>query len=126
MTQRLERHPFLALFDGADPSSSTPRRHTTTVPTQALFFLNDPFVHARSATLASQLPALPDDRARLERACQLLFGRAARPEEHALCQTFRTAWLAELPGPPSTDRQRQAWSAWLRVQLASNEFLYVD
>ena len=27
---------------------------------------------------------------------------------------------------PRTGRQRQAWAAWLRVQLASNEFLYVD
>jgi hypothetical protein len=125
MTQRIKRHPFLALFDGADPSSSTPRRHTTTVPTQALYFLNDPFVHARSATLAGQLLDLPD-RARLERACQLLLGRPARAEDHAICAKFRTAYLADLPEPPSADRQRQAWSAWLRVQLASNEFLYVD
>ncbi len=62
MTQRIKRHPFLALFDGADTSSSTGTRYTTTVPTQALFFLNDPFVHARAASLAARLLKLPDDR----------------------------------------------------------------
>src|SRR5206468_9698451 len=46
MNQRLRRHPFLALFDGPDPNASTPRRTETTVPTQALFLMNDPFVHA--------------------------------------------------------------------------------
>ncbi|HQZ64855.1 MAG TPA: PSD1 and planctomycete cytochrome C domain-containing protein, partial [Planctomycetaceae bacterium] len=44
MTQRLKRHPFLALFDGPDTNASTPDRLGTTVPTQALYFLNDPFV----------------------------------------------------------------------------------
>ena len=68
MTQRIKRHPFLALFDGADPNSSTGRRDSTTVPTQALFFLNDPFVHARADSLARRLAALPDDAARLDRA----------------------------------------------------------
>src|SRR5207342_1510539 len=42
MTQRLKRHPFLALFDGADTNASTPSRGATTVPTQALFLMNDP------------------------------------------------------------------------------------
>ncbi|HQR41495.1 MAG TPA: DUF1553 domain-containing protein, partial [Gemmatales bacterium] len=45
MTQRLKRHPFLALFDGADPNASTADRLVTTVPTQSLYFLNDPFLH---------------------------------------------------------------------------------
>ena len=72
MTQRIKRHPFLALFDGADTSSSTGVRYTTTVPTQALFFLNDPFVHARAAHLAQALLRMSNDRMRLERAAQLL------------------------------------------------------
>jgi len=42
MTQRQCRQPYLALFDGADANASTAERSTTTVPTQALFFLNDP------------------------------------------------------------------------------------
>ena len=46
MSQRIQRHPFLALFDGADPNASTAASGRTT-PTQALFFMNDPFVHAQ-------------------------------------------------------------------------------
>ncbi|MFM7158991.1 MAG: DUF1549 and DUF1553 domain-containing protein, partial [Planctomycetaceae bacterium] len=49
MVQRQRRHPFLALFDGADPNASTAARQTTTVPTQALYFMNDPFFHQQAA-----------------------------------------------------------------------------
>ncbi|MGH9847229.1 MAG: PSD1 and planctomycete cytochrome C domain-containing protein, partial [Blastocatellia bacterium] len=45
MTQRIQRHPYLAIFDGADPSASTPVRTTSTTPLQALYLLNDAFVH---------------------------------------------------------------------------------
>src|SRR5258706_594008 len=55
MTQRLKRHPYLALFDGADTNASTPRRQDTTVPTQSLFLMNDPFVHEQAAGLARRL-----------------------------------------------------------------------
>ena len=41
MTQRIQRHPYLAIFDGPDPSASTPVRLTSTTPLQALFLLND-------------------------------------------------------------------------------------
>ena len=57
MTQRIARHPFLALFDGADPNVSTAERSETTTPSQALFLMNDPFTHAQSAALAGRLMA---------------------------------------------------------------------
>jgi len=57
---RNRRHPFLGLFDGADPNATTPQRQTTTVPTQALYFLNDPFFHAQAAKLAARAMAQPD------------------------------------------------------------------
>ena len=120
MTQRIKRHPFLALFDGADTSSSTGTRYTTTVATQALFFLNDPFVHARSASLAARLLKLPDDRTRLERATWLLYGRPATAKEVETSARFLAAYAAE-----KTDAAT-AWAAWLRVLLSSNEFIYVD
>jgi hypothetical protein len=47
MTQRLQRHPLLALFDGPDTNSSTEARRASIVPQQALFALNDPFVDGR-------------------------------------------------------------------------------
>jgi hypothetical protein len=126
MTQRIRRHPFLSLFDGADGCSSTAQRHTTTVPTQALFFLNDPFIHVRSASLATRLAGLPGDRSRQERLAQLLFGRGATEVEQALSLRFREGVDGSVKPPGNINRQRAAWSAWVRVLLASNEFLYVD
>ncbi len=52
--QKRNRRRFFALFDGADPNASTPLRDVTTVPTQALFFLNDPFLHERAAKFAAR------------------------------------------------------------------------
>jgi hypothetical protein len=44
MTQRIQRHPFLALFDGPDTNTSTDTRTDSTVPLQALFLMNNPFI----------------------------------------------------------------------------------
>src|SRR6201999_3078113 len=49
MTSRLARHPYLELFDGADPNATTAHRSNSTVPTQALFLMNSPFIQAESA-----------------------------------------------------------------------------
>src|SRR5204863_398311 len=51
MTQRIARHPYLALFDGPDTNASTARRVSSTTPLQALFLLNDPFVHRLAEAL---------------------------------------------------------------------------
>src|SRR4029079_8273738 len=57
MTVRNRRQPFMGLFDGADPNATTPQRQVTTVPTQALYFMNDPLFHAQAAALARRAPA---------------------------------------------------------------------
>jgi hypothetical protein len=113
MTQRIKRHPFLALFDGPDPNACTGRRDSTTVPTQALFYLNDPFVHARAESLAKRLASLPSDDARLDRAWRLLYGRPASAKELDVARRFLVPGGSGLAG-------------WIRVMLASNEFTYID
>jgi hypothetical protein len=126
MTQRIKRHPFLSLFDGPDANSSTADRYTTTVPTQALFFLNDPFIHAKCESLSKRLAELPNDTARLDRAYRLLFARPPRDDERAAASRFLTEYVASLTDQPEADRPRLAWGAWLRVLMSSNEFIYVD
>ncbi len=125
MTQRLKRHPFLALFDGPDPNTSTPERHVTTVPTQALFFLNDPFLHAQSAKLTGRLIALPEGQ-RLARLYQVLFGRLPLAQEQASAGKFLAGYQSELTDLPPAQRLERAWAAYVRVLLSSNEFLFVD
>jgi hypothetical protein len=126
MTQRIKRHPFLTLFDGPDANASTPDRYTTTVATQALFFLNDPFVHTRSQTLAQRLGMLPDDRSRLDLAFELFYSRPPAPGDHAATDRFLSEYEASLAGDPERDRRQTAWAAWLRVLMSSNEFIYLD
>ncbi len=89
MTQRLRRHPFLGLFDGADPNATTPERQATTVPTQALFFLNDPFVHDQADKFAARLvQAAPDDGVRIDLAHRILYGRPATLEETRTAEMY--------------------------------------
>ena len=46
--------PTLSSFDFANPNIHAPQRVETTVPQQALFAFNHPFVIERSATLAKK------------------------------------------------------------------------
>ena len=126
MTQRIKRHPFMALFDGADANTSTPDRYTTIVPTQALFFLNDPFVHAKSDHMATRLMTLPDTAARVDQAFRLMFSRPPTEREQASSSQFLADYAANLPDGTSEDKPRRAWAAYARVLMSSNEFLFVD
>lgn len=117
MVQRQRRHPFLALFDGADPNASTPQRQATTVPTQALYFLNDPFFHAQAAAVAASLSPSDREPSRLSALFQRVLQREPTVEEREALE----ALLANLPG---TVEER--WAAVTRVVLSTNEFLFLD
>jgi mono/diheme cytochrome c family protein len=73
----------LEVFDFAEQGMVTGSRDSTTVPTQALYLLNDPFVRRESLTLAERLlqPADANDEDRVNRAYQLAFGRPATSQE---------------------------------------------
>ena len=126
MVQRSRRHPFLSLFDGADANASTGQRQATTVPTQSLFFMNDPFVHAKAASLASRLVALPDDAAKAQRLYQLLYQRSPSERERAQSLQFLADYQAELPQMAAAEKAKTAWAALVRVMMSANEFVYVD
>ena len=103
MTQRMRRHPFLALFDGADPNASTAQRYTTTVPTQALFFLNDPFVHEQADQFAARLlQRAADDAGRIDLAHRL----ALRPAGDAGGDAGRRGVPAEVRAGVEGRRRR--------------------
>jgi len=88
--------------------------------------LNDPFVHARSASFSARLMELPDDRARLERAFELMFARAPSADDHSATARFLSEYTADPGSDPAADRPRSAWAAWLRVLMSGNEFVYID
>jgi hypothetical protein len=117
MVQRQRRHPYLALFDGADPNASTASRQTTTVPTQALYFINDPLFHAQAKSLSLVLMQSSGDDDRIVEIYRRLFQRKPLEGEIERCRKF----LSNYPGVAE-----EKWSALARVFLANNEFLHVD
>ena len=97
MTQRLKRHPFLALFDGADTNASTPCRLPTTVPTQALFLMNDPFVHEQAGAFAARLlTAAGDEPARVRLAYAMALSRPPSPTEEQEVGLFLEKYRSRL------------------------------
>jgi len=127
MQKRNRRGAFFALFDGADPNASTATRDITTVPTQALYFMNDPFVHARAGKFADRVTAsASDDGDRLDYAYYELFDRAASVQERSQASQFLRDYAATCSDQPAEKRSALAWAAYTRVLLASNELLYVD
>jgi hypothetical protein len=120
MTQRIRRHPFFGLFDGADPSASTAHRGASTTPLQALWFFNDPFVHEQARLLAARLRReAADPEARLERAYLLCFGRPPDSEEREAARGYLEETARALGG------EAPAWESFARVLLRSGEFIYL-
>ncbi len=128
MTPRLGRHPFLALFDGADTNASTPDRAVTTVPTQALFWMNAPLVHEESQAFARRLLGESDEKARAELAYRTALTRRPDDAEIAACRSFIDRYRAGLKATDAAADQHEllAWAAFARTLFASNEFLYID
>ena len=127
MTQRLKRHPFLALFDGPDTNASTADRLGTTVPTQALYFLNDPFVHQKADAWASRRESgNASESQQIEQAYRLALCRSATLEEATDAVSFLAAFRTELSGIGLDNVNHRALAAFLRTLLGSNEFLHVD
>ena len=119
MVQRIQRRPLMALFDGADPNASTGQRRLSNVPTQALYFLNNEFLHTQAAGFAKSLATEPDRDARIQSAHTRALSRPATPSELANAREFLTAYTAAAD-------ETKAWAAWCRVLLGSNEFLFVE
>lgn len=129
MTQRIQRHPYLAIFDGADPSTSTPQRLTSTTPLQALFLLNDALVHEQAGNFAKRLVAEgATDEERLKRAYELALIRPPAESEIAEALGFVKNVRAHLKAN-GADAERidlEAWSAMARAVFRLNEFVYLD
>src|SRR5215831_20862724 len=55
--KRVTQYPLFQAFDGPDASACCGRRNVTTVPTQALAVLNEPFIRLRAVEFARRLQA---------------------------------------------------------------------
>jgi hypothetical protein len=109
-------------FDFAPPSMVTGRRSVSTVPTQALFLLNHPFVREQAQAAARRLLAGPDrdDPSRLNRAYQLTLGRSPSKQERALARSHIAAMSDSAGG------REEAWTELFHALFASADFRYLD
>lgn len=97
-------------FDFANADTSTARRSMTTVPQQALFALNSPFMLARADSLARRLDGTEPPQ-RVQRLFVLVLGREPTPSERDECDRFLSAGsIGQLA----------------QVLLMSNELMFVD
>jgi hypothetical protein len=104
-------------FDFALPDTHAPQRFTTTVPQQALFLMNAPFVIEQAKTLASRASDA-DPAKRVAALYRLAYSRSPTPEEAALALEFVKA--------PAEKSGLTAWDELAQVLLLSNEFAFVD
>jgi len=129
MQQRIQKNPYLDLFDGPDGSLHFGERRSTVTTLQALYFMNSEFVHSQAeATARSLAKAEPDETKRLAKLYGLIFNRPPRPDEFAFAGNYLQMRLAKADTGAKGFGQAEnlAWSSLVRTMLSSNEFLHVE
>jgi cytochrome c553 len=119
----------LTLFDAADPNGVTAVRNDTTVPAQALFLLNNPFVREQAASFSRLVLAQGgEDRERVRLAHVRALGRSLRGEELAEALEFVREYTnrARSLGRPEAEARLGAWQSYCQMLLCCNEFLYIE
>jgi mono/diheme cytochrome c family protein len=121
---------ILTLFDAADPNGVTAVRNDTTVPSQALFLLNHPFVREQALHFARRLLADPKsaDADRIRAAYVSALAREPRPDEvkETLAFLERYQGQARAKGRKPEDCLLAAWQSFCQTLFCCNEFLYVE
>jgi hypothetical protein len=101
----------LEAFDPVDQSLVSGRRDTTTVPTQALFVLNSPFVRRQALTLAERvLKAEKPDADRIATVYRVALGRSPTEKEVERAKQFVAEYESaakDKPPPPEPPKKEQ-------------------
>lgn len=103
------------VFDVASPDQSNERRPRTTVPQQALYLMNSPFVWEQIREVAREVQS-PDAQAGIERLYLKALGRLPQTEEMVLALQF-------MAGNPTSE---SVWQDLAQTLLETNEFAFVD
>jgi len=106
-------------FDMANPNVVTGRRNETTLPTQALYLLNSPFVNGEAQRAGERIERLGHtDAERVRLAYRLTLGREPSASEVEVAMTFvsNTASSAE----------KRPWVALAHSLISSIQFRYLD
>jgi hypothetical protein len=103
-------------FDYPSPDSTSAKRDQTTVPPQALFLMNHPFVAERAKNLVERpdVAAIADQNKKLDRVFAILYSRPPTDRERALANDV-------LGNEPAN-----SWPRFAHALLMANEFIFVD
>ncbi|MCA8991244.1 MAG: PSD1 domain-containing protein [Planctomycetaceae bacterium] len=129
MSPRLNRHPFMALYDGPDPNNTTAERPTSTVALQALSMMNGDFMKQKATAFAkSAIAAHSETSDRVNWAYQRAYGRPPEATELTEAADYLTAYQAAMQeqGKSKEEAELLSWASFSRVLLSSNEFVYID
>jgi hypothetical protein len=111
-----------AMFDFANPDIHSPQRSVTTVPQQALFLINSPFIQSQSGKLASTLQASTGgivDARTLEALYHRVLLRGPKPDEVEMALRF-------VNSAPATPAPQSPLAQLTQVLLIGNEFQFAD
>ena len=110
-------------FDFASPDTTNAQRFITTVPQQALFLMNSPFVLEQARALVARPPfqKTPACADQVQELYARIFARRAESAEVGAALHF-LALPAESSGPSPLS----AWEKYAQVLLETNEFAFVD
>ena len=132
MAQRSRRHPYLGLFDGANPSASIATRETSVTPLQALYFMNASFPKDCASALAKELD-LPSisGKEQVGLAFLKIYGRPPDAQEAEASTQFlhqaEEIYRAQAPGQQDHPKAHtEALGNLIQALYASNEFMFID
>lgn len=108
--------PMMRTFDFADPNLHAPTRSETTVPQQALFFMNSPFVESRGTAVLQSVGAATSAEDRVRALYRRVLAREPEASE--------VVAAVEFAGGAASGEER--WLDLAQALLASNEFTFVD
>jgi hypothetical protein len=123
---------LLRVFDFASPDQSSERRPRTTVPQQALFLMNSPFVLDRAKALepialAASAGGAPSggvtggNAGGVDALYRQLFARLPSDSERRLGLAFLAS-----ASEPSAEVKLSAWTQYAQLLLLTNEVAFID
>jgi hypothetical protein len=121
----------LELFDFAEPSLVSGNRDDTSVPSQALYLMNNSQVIRMAEKFAETITKKTlSETERIDLAFRMAFGRPASDKESAAAEAFIKKFTArEARGfglRRNPNAEKSAWAAFAQALFAAGEFRYLD
>jgi Protein of unknown function (DUF1553) len=111
-------HELFEVFDFPDPNMVLGKRNVSTVPTQALYMMNSPFIMTQArhaATMTRKASGTAADR--INEAYEKTLGRLPTARERELALAYLSV---------SADQRAMAWERFYQTLFACVDFRYVN